>query len=433
LNRIILIIIAVALSALVYLGFYIALKNPKGRDYLGRSWYFHPNSICIWRVIIGLASTVLYFEFEQHTWAILLFTLSAFMDGIDGLIARSCDLASPFGEELDPLCDKLTYLPPFVFFAHHGLLSIPSVYFLLTIEICGQFLVRYLIKRFTTFSVAANNFGKVKAILCFFLIIYLALLDDGLPIPKIANHILYVCIVLSISSSVFKTISNRFYADILSSLNLLCGLVGIILVFQGLYVYVAITILTGQIFDLLDGRAAEKHGGTKFGPWFDDIADLISFGLCPGLLIFLKGGGSLPSFAFGALYSLSIGFRLWRFLAHDKHDKSIPPGFFKGLPSPAGAMVALGMCLFVENRWIVWGTILLTSFFLVSHVRFVHFGRVVLRRIPRTFTVLFGSAIVFMIAYFTKARDSQMLGALLLTCFLIYIITSSRITLTGDV
>ena len=432
-NRVILIIVAVALSFLVYLGFLVVLKNPKGRDFLGRSWYFHPNSICIWRVIIGLSSTVLYFVFEQHTWAILFFTLSAFMDGIDGLIARSCDLASPFGEEIDPFCDKLTYLPPFVFFAYHGLLSIPAVYALLIIEICGQFLVRYILKRFTTFSVAANNFGKVKAVLCFFLIIYLALLDDGLPIPKIADQILYVCIILSVSSSVFKTISNRFYADILSSLNLLCGSVGIFLVFQGLYVYVAITILTGQIFDLLDGRMAEKHGGTKFGPWFDDIADLISFGLCPGLLIFLKGGSSLSSFSFGALYSFSIAFRLWRFLARDKHDESLPPGVFRGLPSPAGAMLALGVCLFLENKWIVWGAILLTSFFLISHVRFVHCWRVVLKRIPRTFTVLIGFVIVFMIAYFTKARDSQMLGALLMTCVSIYIITSSRITMAGKV
>jgi CDP-diacylglycerol--serine O-phosphatidyltransferase len=432
LNRVVLIIVAVALSSLVYLGFVLVLKTPKGRDFLGRSWYFNPNVICIWRVIIGLSSTVLYFVYGQHTWAILFFTLSAFMDGIDGLIARSCDLASPFGEELDPLCDKLTYLPPFLFFSYRGLLSIPAVYALLIIEICGQFLVRYIIKRFTSFSVAANNFGKVKAVLCFFLIIYLALLDDGLPIPKIANHILYVCIVLSVSSSIFKIISNRFYADILSSLNLLCGLVGIFLVFQGLYVYVAITILTGQIFDLLDGRMAEKHGGTKVGPWFDDIADLISFGLCPGLLIFLKGGSSLPSFVFGGLYFFSIAFRLWRFLARDRHDESLPPGVFKGLPSPAGAMVPLGVCLLLENQWIEWGAILLTSFFLVSHVRFVHFGRVVLRRIPRTFTVLIGVAIVFMIAYFTKARDSQMLGALLLTCFSIYIIISGRITIARE-
>jgi CDP-diacylglycerol--serine O-phosphatidyltransferase len=419
----------VALSSLVYLGFVILLKNPRARDFLGRNWYFHPNTICIWRVIIGLSGTVLYFVFEQHTVAILLFTFSAFLDGVDGLIARSCDLETPFGEELDPLCDKLTYLPPFVFFAYDGLLNIAAVYALLAIEICGQFLVRYVIKHFTSFSVAANNFGKVKAVLCFALIIYLALLDDGVPIPELTNHILYVCIVLSISSSIFKTISNRFYADILSCLNLLCGLVGIFLAFQGRYVLVAIAILTGQIFDLLDGRMAEKHGGTKFGPWFDDIADLTSFGVCPGLLVFLKGDTEWPSFIFGSVYVFAVGFRLWRFLARDRHDESLPPGFFNGLPSPAGAMVALGACLVWENQWVVWAAVLVTSFLLVSRIKFVHFGRVILRRIPRTFVVFMGFMTVFLIAYLIKARDSGMLGALLLTCFSIYLITNSRITL----
>ena len=361
--------------------------------------------------------------------AILLYTFSAVLDGTDGLIARSCDLETPLGEELDPLCDKLTYLPPIVFFAYDGLLNIAAVYALLAVEFCGQFLVRYVIKRFTSFSVAANNFGKVKAVLCFALIIYLALLDDGLPIPELTNQILYVCIILSISSSIFKTISNRFYADIFSCLNLLCGLVGIFLAFQGRYVLVAIAILTGQIFDLLDGRMAEKHGGTKFGPWFDDIADLTSFGVCPGLLIFLKGNAEWPSLIFGTIYLFAVGFRLWRFLARDKHDESLPPGFFNGLPSPAGAMVALGACLVWDNQWVVWATVVVTSFLLVSRIKFVHFGRVILRRIPRTFVVLMGFVTVFLIAYLIKARDSGMLGALLLTCFSIYIITNSRITL----
>ena len=428
-NRVLLIIIAVALSSLVHLGVVVLLKKPRARDFLGKNWYFHPNTICIWRVIIGLSGTLLYFVFEQHTGAILLFTFSAFLDGTDGLIARSCDLETPFGEELDPLCDKLTYLPPIVFFAYHGLLNITAVYALLAIEICGQFLVRYVIKRFTSFSVAANNFGKVKAVLCFSLIIYLELLDDGLPIPELTNQILYVCIVLSISSSVFKTIPNRFYADILSCLNLLCGLVGIFLAFQGRYVLVAIAILTGQIFDLLDGRMAEKHGGTKFGPWFDDIADLTSFGVCPGLLVFLKGDAEWPSFIFGTIYLFAVGFRLWRFLARDKHDESLPPGFFNGLPSPAGAMVALGACLVWDNQWVVWATVLVTSFLLVSRIKFVHFGRVILRRTPRTFVVFMGFVAVFLIAYLIKARDSSMLGVLLLTCFSIYIITNSRITL----
>ncbi|MFC1819674.1 CDP-alcohol phosphatidyltransferase family protein [Thermodesulfobacteriota bacterium] len=428
-DRAISIIIALLISLLMYLGFVFVLKSRKGRDYIGSRWYYHPNAICVWRVFIGLPGTLLYSVAGQHTWGILLFTISAVLDGVDGLIARRCDQITPLGEELDPLCDKLTYLPPIIFFAYRGLMNVPAVYVFLIIEASGQFLVRYIIKRFTKFSVAANNFGKIKAVLCFALIIYCALLEGGYRIPELSEQILYTCIVLSISSSVFKLIANRFYADILSILNLSCGVIGIFLVFQGRYVYTAIAILAGQIFDLLDGRMAEKHGGTKFGPWFDDIADLVSFGACPGLLILLKGNMGLPSFIFGILYFLAIGFRLWRYLARDKHDNTLPLGMFNGLPSPAGAMVALGACLFWENFWIIWTIILLTSFLLVSHIRFVHFGRVILKRIPRPLIIVFGFIIVFIIAYLIKVRDSGMLGALLLICFLIYVITSSKIVI----
>ena len=370
---------------------------------------------------------MLYFVARQHTWGILLFTISTVMDGIDGLIARRCDLVTPFGEEIDPLCDKLTYLPPMFFFAYQGRLDWAAVWVLVIIELSGQFLVRYVIKRFTIFSVAANNFGKIKAVLCFALIIYCALLDDALNIPDISAQMLYVCIILSISSSVFKLIANRFYADILSILNLLCGLTGLFWVFQERYVYTAIAILAGQVFDLFDGRMAEKHGGTKFGPWLDDVADLVSFGLCPGVLIVLKGNMELPIVICGILYFMAIGFRLWRFLVRDKHDLTLPEGFFNGLPSPAGAMVALGACLFWNNLWIIGAVVLLTSGLLVSHIRFVHFGRVILRRFSRTFIVVFGFIVVFAMAYLIKARDSQLLGAALLSCFLIYVVTSSKI------
>jgi CDP-diacylglycerol--serine O-phosphatidyltransferase len=346
---------------------------------------------------------------------------------VDGLVARKCGLITRFGEEIDPLCDKLTYLPPMIFFAYQGLLDMTLIWALLVIEACGQFLVRYIIKRFTKFSVGANNFGKIKAVLCFSLIIYCALLDVALRIPDATTQILYACIVLALASSAFKIISNRFYADILSILNLTCGIIGIGLVLQGRYVLMTIAVLAGQIFDLFDGRMAEKHGGTKFGPWLDDIADLVSFGMCPGLLILLRGNLRLPSVIFGIIYFFAVGFRLWRYLVRDKHDTTLPSGAFNGLPSPAGAIVTLGACLFWENLWISWGVILLTCYLLVSHIRFVHFGRVILRGIPRTFIVIFGFLVVSIIAYLIKAGNPEMLGALLLISFLIYVLTGSKI------
>ncbi|MBN2062369.1 MAG: CDP-alcohol phosphatidyltransferase family protein [Deltaproteobacteria bacterium] len=414
----------------MYFGFVLALKQKRVREYFIKHFFLQPNAICIWRVIIGLSGTMLYAVAGEHAFGILLFTISAVLDGVDGLVARKCGLSSSLGEELDPLCDKLTYLPPFIFFAYMGLLNTAAVILMVAIETTGQFLVRYIIKRFTKFSVAANNFGKIKAVLCFALIIYCALLDGGIGILDISNQILYLCIILSISSIVFKVIPNRFYADILSTLNLICGMVGIFFVFEGRYVYVAIAILAGQMFDLFDGRMAEKHGGTKFGPWFDDIADFISFGICPGLLIILIGGFSALSLIFGALYSLSIGYRLWRFLIHDKYNTDLPPGFFNGLPSPAGAMVIMGICLFLENQWIIWAITLLTASLLVSHISFVHFGKVVLSRIPRTLVIILGFIIAFIIAYLIKTGNPVMLGALLLAGFILYVITSIKITFT---
>jgi CDP-diacylglycerol--serine O-phosphatidyltransferase len=124
------------------------------------------------------------------------------------------------------------------------------------------------------------------------------------------------------------------------------------------------------------------------------------------------------------VYAFCVAFRLWRFVARDKEDDTLSPGVFNGLPSPAGALVALGACLFWQNVWVSSAVILFTSFLLVSHVRFVHF-RNMLRHVPRNLVVMFGFVVVFIIGYLIKVRDSQMLGAALLAAFLLYALTSN--------
>jgi CDP-diacylglycerol--serine O-phosphatidyltransferase len=421
-ERVTSILISILIALLVYLFFELILKKEEARSFFRRQWWLHPNSICLWRVILGVSGTLLYFLCGLYFLGILLFSISAILDGVDGLVARSCNLATPSGEEIDPLCDKITYLPPMIFFAYEGQLDIMIIWVLVSIEFCGQFIIRALIKRYTSFSVGANNFGKIKAVLCFSLIIYCAVLSDPISLPNFTSQVLNLCVILSIASIIFKLIPNRFYADILSILNLFCGIGGIILILQGRYVQAALAILAGQIFDLFDGRMAEKHGGTKIGPYLDDIADLFSFGLCPGLLILAQGHLGLPYIVLGIIYSLSVGFRLYRFLAYDKHDKTLPEGVFNGLPSPAGAMVALGASLFWEDWRITLAVILFTSFLLVSRIRFVHFRRIVFHRLPRTVVVLLGFAVVFTIAYLIKEKNPHLLGAALLVFFSLYVI-----------
>jgi CDP-diacylglycerol---serine O-phosphatidyltransferase len=425
-NRILFILTAILISSILYLGIDYFLRRERGKRIVKEQPLFHPNAICVWRVLIGLAGMLLYFVWGQYFWGILLYTLSAFLDGIDGLVARRCDLVTQFGEEIDPLCDKLTYLPPMGFFAYQGMLPISAFWTLVAIELVGQFAVRYVLKRFTRFSVQANNFGKIKAVLCFTLIIYCAILDDSLKVPDFTHQILYLCVFMSVASIVFKAIPNRFYADILSVLNMLCGALGIALVLQAHYVLAALAILAGQIFDLFDGRMAEKHGGTRFGPWLDDIADLTSFGLCPALLVLELGQYKPHAVLVGTLYLSAVIYRLWRFVVRDKHDETLPPGTFNGLPSPAGALMALGSILFWRDLWISWIVISLTAYLLVSHIRFVHFGRVILPRMPRTLVILLGFLVLLIAAYLIKVRNPQMLGGTLLALFLVYLVAGNR-------
>lgn len=425
-NRILFIVTAVLISSILYLGIDYALRWERGKRLVRGQVLLHPNAICVWRVLIGLLGMLLYFVWGQYFWGILFYTFSAFLDGVDGLVARRCDLVTQFGEEIDPLCDKLTYLPPMGFFAYQGMLPISAVWTLIIIEFVGQFAVRYTLKRFTRFSVQANNFGKIKAVLCFALIIYCAILDDSLNIPNIAPQILYLCIFMSVASIVFKAIPNRCYADILSVLNMSCGILGIVLVLQERYVLAALAILAGQIFDLFDGRMAEKHGGTRYGPWLDDIADLTSFGFCPSLLIMKLGAFKLHAFLLGMLYLSAVVYRLWRFVLRDKKNKALPLGTFNGLPSPAGALVALGTFLFWKDLWISWIIISLTSYLLVSHHHFIHFGRVILPRIPRTMVILLGFLVLLTAAYLIKVRDPKMLGGTLLFLFVAYLAAGNR-------
>ena len=79
--------------------------------------------------------------------------------------------------------------------------------------------------------------------------------------------------------------------------NLFCGLYAIIAVFGANYVKAAVAILVALIFDMLDGSSARWTKTTsQFGIEYDSLADLVSFGVAPGVLIYswaLSGYGFL--------------------------------------------------------------------------------------------------------------------------------------------
>lgn len=401
-----------AVGTAFFMWFSWAVKKQYMRDYvMSHQWLLHPNSICYWRTILAGIGFVLYFYTSYQPLAIFIFTFAAILDGVDGVVARACDLVSPLGEWLDPLCDKLTYLPPLIGFAYAGIISIEMVWTLVAIEFVGQFFSRWILLRIK-FSGAANNFGKIKAIICFCLVIFCALMDKNPHIVNIADSVLMACIVLAGASVVFKFIPHRLYADILSGLNFCCGVTSLILTYHHYFAWAICIIIIGQLFDLFDGRMALKHGGTKFGPYLDDIADFVSFGLAPAYVIIQKSHSPL-AWIVGAVFIAGVAFRLVRFVARDKGRTDLPAGIFNGLPSPAGALIVLGASL-VSTQAVLWAMTGLSVCFMISHIRFAHFGRVILRKIPRPVFFVISAAIIILLAYIFKTKNVQMFGYVIL-------------------
>jgi CDP-diacylglycerol--serine O-phosphatidyltransferase len=414
-------------SAAVGTGFYYwmaqMVKKQSMRDYIfSHLWLLHPNAICYWRAAMAIVGFFLYFNFGYQSLGILIFTVAAILDGVDGIVARSCDLVTRWGEWLDPFCDKLTYLPPMLGFAYAGILSPKLVWILISIELVGQFFARHILKLLNT-SGAANNFGKIKAIICFGLVIFCALIEKNPFIVDIGDEVLIACIILSAASLFFKFIPNKLYADILSTLNFFCGITSLYFTYQCSFVWAILVIILGQLFDLFDGRMAVKHGGTKYGPYLDDIADFVSFGLAPAYIIYQSEG--MFGLIFGLIFVAGVAYRLIRFVTVDKKKKDLPEGIFNGLPSPAGALIVLGAALVVppDSLWIM---AVLSVLLMVSNIRFAHLGRVVLKHLPKPLFFLMSATIIVCIAFILKTKSVQLFGCLILSSVVVYMIAGRK-------
>ena len=75
--------------------------------------------------------------------------------------------------------------------------------------------------------------------------------------------------------------------NIFTTLNLFCGFLSILSSIEGNFEKSALFILGGMICDMLDGKVARATKTTsQFGVEYDSLADLISFGLAPGLMMY---------------------------------------------------------------------------------------------------------------------------------------------------
>ncbi len=174
--------------------------------------------------------------------------------------------------------------------------------------------------------------------------------------------------------------------NLLTSASLFAGFYSLVAAINGSFIPAAWAILVSGIFDGLDGRVARITGTTsKFGLEYDSLADLVAFGVAPGILAFtwgLQTYGRLGWLA-GFLYVATTALRLARFNTLG----SSGPGskdFFIGLPCPSAAAMVATTVLLCHHFGILgpvrhYGVLLLVyslSFLMVSNVRYHSFKEV---------------------------------------------------------
>lgn len=169
--------------------------------------------------------------------------------------------------------------------------------------------------------------------------------------------------------------------NLCTAMNMFCGFYAVIASINGKFVEAAYLIMLAGVLDNLDGKIARATRSTsKFGVEFDSLADVISFGIAPGLMIYLWALSPLGRIGWlaGFLFLACGAMRLARF---NTQVGTVSSDYFVGLPIPAGAGMAAATVLFVQkfnflnhiHPFVFMVMIYVLSFLMVSTIRYSSF------------------------------------------------------------
>lgn len=132
--------------------------------------------------------------------------------------------------------------------------------------------------------------------------------------------------------------------------NLLCGCLAIVQAFNGEIVTAAYLVILATIFDFFDGFAARLlHVSSNIGKDLDSLADMVTFGVVPGILMYKlttdiieNNGMDISTHIAYLAFAIPIfsAVRLAKFNNDTRQSES-----FIGLPTPANAMFIVAYCM----------------------------------------------------------------------------------------
>ena len=191
----------------------------------------------------------------------------------------------------------------------------------------------------------------------------------------------------------------------------------------------AVAMFIAMILDGLDGRVARMtNTQSEFGVQYDSLSDMVSFGVAPGLVMYLWAFGSLGKVGLFAAFVHTAGgaLRLARF---NTQVETADKRYFQGLPSPAAAAILAGFLWMsleygydVESiKYLVLVLTVSTGLLMVSNFRYSSFKEIDFKgKVP------FIVAIAVMLGFaFIMAQPQTMLFVL----FMAYAISGPVVTL----
>ena len=223
--------------------------------------------------------------------------------------------------------------------------------------------------------------------------------------------------------------------SVLTTFGMFAGFYSIISSINGDFTIAAISILIAMFWDTLDGRVARlTNTQSAFGAEYDSLADLVSFGLAPSLLVYQWTLYELGRFGWLAafVYLACAALRLARFNTQvGIADKR----YFQGLPSPAAAgviasMIWLKIWTFASfdsdvislGYYLGAGITILCGLLMVSNIRYYSFKEFDSKKASFRFLLI---VILSLIILVSKPN------IILFTGFFVYLLSGPFITIIG--
>lgn len=186
--------------------------------------------------------------------------------------------------------------------------------------------------------------------------------------------------------------------NFITALNILCGSIAVLFAVSGNLILAAVFVFLGIFFDFFDGFAARSlNAQSEVGLQLDSLADVITSGLVPGIVMFqlmnLAFVGNMQTLTdvfsgqgwnvglknylplLGLLIVVASGYRLAKFNVDTRQTSG-----FIGLPTPANALLILSLPLILEyqysemaediisNKWVLIGLTVVSCILLNAEI-----------------------------------------------------------------